>query len=349
MDDQVAMRVGTASATCRNSPSFSRERELRAPRRSGRAASPSTYSIANHGWPSAVTPPSSRRAMPGMLERREDLPLFREAAAQHAILIQPAAHHLERDVRGNSAVVARGEIHGAHAAAAEHVIDDVRSDARRRRRLALDEQRLRPRDRARVVRGLRVPRGHEQPLHRGAAMRHCPHTRVEIGGPRVRRQLERGVENGLDALPELCNDRACHACSGSHCDRQPHARLRPVATHRARRELQRERRLLLAHAAEEAAIDHAREPRVRVRERGERLVERDELLGAIIGCDLDVVELHAHLHAAALLRRALPRVVDEHAAHRHCRDREKFGASAIHRDAMARRAADTPRARAPWC
>ena len=152
-----------------------------------------------------------------MLERREDLSLLGEAAQQHAILIESVAHHLERDTRGELGVVARGEIHGSHAAAAEHVVDDVRADARGRGELALDEQRLRPRDRARARRrrDLGVARGDEQLLDGRAQRRVAAAGRVEIGGPRFRRELERGVEDRLDALPELRHRRTRHVCSAS--------------------------------------------------------------------------------------------------------------------------------------
>ena len=152
-----------------------------------------------------------------MLERRENLPLLREAAQQHTILIEPTAHHLERNARRELRVAARGEIHRAHAAAAEHVVDHVGANTLRGSGLALGEERLCPCDGARIRRHFRlgVTGGDQESLDGRAQRGVLAAGGVEIGGPRVGRELERGVQNRLDLLPELGDCRARHGFSAS--------------------------------------------------------------------------------------------------------------------------------------
>ena len=84
--------------------------------------------------------------------------------------------------------------------------------------------------------------------------------------------------------------------------------------------------LLHAQPAEEPHLDDAALPLVELRQRLQRIVERDEVRGRLVGDDERLVEGHLRRVAAALLIVPRARVVDEDAAHHASGHREEMRA-----------------------
>jgi hypothetical protein len=184
-----------------------------------------------------------------------------------------------------------------------------------------------------------VVRG-EQPLDLGSQRRIIGARRRQVGTAVSGRQVECRVEHRLDGAPALGRHRGRdgHApASGGRMLRR--TRQRPPATGDAStawpassacsqaRAFTQSRRtvrsvtprmagdLLLRQPAEEAQLHHPREPLGEGGQPPERLVERDELLGALLDRHLHVVERERGDAAAALARAVPARVLDEHLPH----------------------------------
>src|SRR5207302_3961697 len=83
---------------------------------------------------------------------------------------------------------------------------------------------------------------------------------------------------------------------------------------------------LSGESAEEAHLDHARFPLVDCRQRGERLVERHEILTAFGRDSVRLVERYLHDAAAAFLILPRAREIDQNAPHQPRAHREKMRA-----------------------
>jgi hypothetical protein len=97
--------------------------------------------------------------------------------------------------------------------------------------------------------------------------------------------------------------------------KQPSPRFEPIALYRAQRHAQRARRVFLAVAAEETALDHIGETRVFVCQPHHRLVQRQQTL---IGFDREIGDIRQRdmlTAAPALISDPRLRIVDQCVAH----------------------------------
>src|SRR5688500_11517232 len=97
---------------------------------------------------------------------------------------------------------------------------------------------------------------------------------------------------------------------------EPALRLGPVALRRAQADAERLGRLLLRHPAEESALHDLGLSCIDLLEPSERVVDRDQLLGSLLGAELHVVDRDALEHPAALRAAVAARVIDEDPPHR---------------------------------
>ena len=104
------------------------------------------------------------------------------------------------------------------------------------------------------------------------------------------------------------------------------ARRLPVALDRAFRPARHLRDLLHREPGEKAPLDELRELAVDFAEPAQRLVERDDLRGALLDRYLDVLEIQGPPARAAPLPRPRARLVDEDHPHRPPGEREEVGA-----------------------
>ncbi len=141
----------------------------------------------------------------GVIEQRKDLPLLEEPADE-GVARRTGAHQLQCDALAELRVVALGEVHRAHAAAAQLAQDAVRPDPLGRQRglaeLVRGEQAGRelggwPRKEA-----LRLLHEAEQPHHDGARLGAHVGARDE-SGPRVGRPVERRFQQRVRLAPAL--------------------------------------------------------------------------------------------------------------------------------------------------
>ena len=119
----------------------------------------------------------------------------------------------------------------------------------------------------------------------------------------------------------------------AQCLVQPRARHLPVTSHRALRHAEGLRSLHLGEAGKEAALDDARQSLVHATETLERLVEREQRIGALGNRDRGRIAVLEELErdrgaarAAASRRLMLAGVVDQDAAHRASRKSKELAA-----------------------
>jgi hypothetical protein len=112
---------------------------------------------------------------------------------------------------------------------------------------------------------------------------------------------------------------------GVQFHQQPTSRLGPIAFRRSQPDSERFGGFRLRQAGEEATLDDACLPLVELRKAGERFVERDDEIGALVGRECsEPFERKQLLTAAALFGIRPPRVLDENAPHRRRRNRKKM-------------------------
>ena len=212
------------------------------------------------------------------------------------------------------------QVHDAHAAATDLPHDAERAGAHGRHRLVggggLFQQRCADLHR----------RGLEEVARPGMRVQECSYFGAEadviaaaLRDERValvRREVEGGVEDRVDLSKALARGMA-HVTSFlvEELAEKPALRLRPIPLGRAKPDAERLGRFFLGHAAEEAALDHARLARVELAQAVERLVERDEQVGAFVGTEVEYVERHGSESPAALEASPRSRSIHQNATH----------------------------------
>ena len=142
-----------------------------------------------------------------MIQRCEDLPLFTKARDRvRTALMQ----HLDRDVRSILGVVARGQVHGAHAALAERALDAIHAEPPADQRTGGTGREAFERDGDRgLQRRARSSRAREQARDLGAQLDVVAARACEIVVALSGRQLDRGLEQLLDPLPAVHDVGVC--------------------------------------------------------------------------------------------------------------------------------------------
>ena len=138
------------------------------------------------------------------------------------------------------------------------------------------------------------------------------------------RQFERGLEYPVDLLESFRFHGRTQPCLQFPV--QPGLGEPPVPFDRGLGDPQHLGRFLVVHAAEVAQFDDLAAAGIDLRERLQRVVERDELRRALVRHGRLAVERDVPVLAAALAGRPLARVVDEDVAHHLRGDGEEVGA-----------------------